>query len=407
MRRIFLASSLTMASQGCGEVVGSTSPGKDEELAGQEEETEDDVESKDDVESEDDVQFLVPIAPVREGALLLDISEDAATGQLTPNPDLRLRLAFGKGYPDAMSFALSSILFSDSGPVPASAFVLESAIPRQKVNGIEASVGEDNDLRLKVYDAGIHLVELAVRAEFAEAAPSALYTFPLTVAARAVAGVEWSTCLAPIQIVSGSRPTSSRLNPLDDAGIPFEPLNTMFDRGADIIVRARAGSRVEAPSGLDSLTVTGPSQTVSLRSNYSELTSFQLIQAEEIDSLQPSFICDQGGPKGGSAGLKPGGAIALDLKKSPYISAFPGARAGGRALCGGPDPKLFELRSATPKVCAIEPDGCAVRGCKTREYVPAVAAVLAPGRCELELSAPTLAQGAGLAASFFIDIGAL
>jgi hypothetical protein len=200
---------------------------------------------------------------------------------------------------------------------------------------------------------------------------------------------------------------SSRLYPLDENGNPFAPRNTAFDRGADIIVSARAGTRIEAPAGLDSLVVTGPSQTIQVRSNYGEVVAFELVQAEQVDSISPSFQSDQGGARGGGTSLRSGGEHAVDLTAAPYISVFPGVRIGGEIVCGGPDEALFELRSTTPEVCSIQRDGCAVRGCLTGRYVPAIANIIAAGTCNLELEAPTLDHGNGLSASFSVEIKAL
>jgi hypothetical protein len=200
---------------------------------------------------------------------------------------------------------------------------------------------------------------------------------------------------------------SSRLYPLDEEGNPFEPRNTAFDRGADLIVSARQGTRIEAPAGVDSLVVTGPSQTIDIRSNYGPVASFELIQPEDVDRIAPSFMSSEGGARGGSTGVAPGGTLALDLATRPYVSVFPGAHFGDTHLCGGPDPALFQLRSTTPEVCTIEEDGCAVRGCLTNGYVPAIANVIAAGNCSLELEAPTLNHSRGLSTSFSTNFEAL
>jgi len=357
---------------------------------------------------EDPVEVLIPVDPREEGALALDLNEDAMTGKLAPAADLQVRLAFGAEYPDTMSLALSSTLFfAKSAPVAATAFALESVTAVGDEPGVEASVGGDHQLRLTVHEAGVHLLKLELAAEFGEAARRATYTFLVTVEARQVAGAEWSTCSDPVYVVSGSPPSSSRLFPLDESGVVFEPANTSFDRGADIIVRAVAGTVIEAPAGIDSLTITGPSQTVQLRSNYGEVASIHLIQPGEIDGIQPTFYSDQGGARGGGIGLISGGTIAVDLSKSPYISVFPGARFGKAPVCSGPDAALFQLSSLTPTVCAIQPDGCKIRGCLTRWYAPAVATMVATGHCELVLEAVKLDHGAGLTKHFSVDIEAL
>jgi hypothetical protein len=75
-------------------------------------------------------------------------------------------------------------------------------------------------------------------------------------------------------------------------------------------------------------------------------------------------------------------------------------------ICAGPDPSLFELRSSTPDVCTIDPNGCANRGCANADYVPAIANIVASGTCQPDLEAPTLNHGAGLKKSFSLHIEA-
>jgi hypothetical protein len=231
----------------------------------------------------------------------------------------------------------------------------------------------------KVLEPGTHQVQLDLSATFEGESEPIELSVNVTVLALRVAGAEWSHCSAPVYLVSGSPMGSSRLTPFDEEGNPFEPLNADFDRGADVIVSARAGTLVEAPAGLDSLVVTGPSQTVRVRSNYGELASFELIQPAQIDGISPSLQSDQGGARGGGTGVRSGSTHAVDLTAAPYLSVYPGARFGETFTCGGPDPALFELRSTTPEVCSIQPNGCRVRGCLTSRYVPAIANVIAEG----------------------------
>lgn len=352
------------------------------------------------------VEYVIPISPVEEGALSFNLVEDEATGELKQDGEAHLRFAVGEGYPDTMRFALGSMLVRPDWELLApTAFALEAATPDD--DGVEAMVAAPDELELKVIEPGTHHVRLDLVVEFESVAEPIELGVDVTVLAIAVAGVEWSTCSAPVYLVSGSPMGSSRLNPLDEAGIAFEPYNTAFDRGADIIVSAQAGTRIEAPAGIDSLVVTGPSQTVRLRSNYGEVSTFELIQPGEIDNLAPRLHSDQGGARGGGTSLDSGDTHAVDLTAAPYLFVFPGPHIGDTFLCGGPDETLFELRSTTPEVCPIQPDGCRVRGCLTSRYAPAIANIIAAGTCNLELDAPALNGGNGLSASFSVEIEAL
>jgi hypothetical protein len=141
-----------------------------------------------------------------------------------------------------------------------------------------------------------------------------------------------------------------------------------------------------------------------VRSNFGPITTFELIQPEQIDRTEPSLQANQGGGRGGGSGVASGGELRVDLTQEAYLFVFPGARFSDNHLCAGPDPTLFELRSTTPEVCVIDPDGCATLGCYTSACVPATANILAPGTCTLELEAPTLNHGAGLSHRFTVDI---
>ena len=352
------------------------------------------------------IEFVIPLSPRDEGALSFLLVEDETTGEATPDGEPVVRLAVGEGYPDTMLFELSSLLLlSDLTPLAATEFTIEAATPDGV--GVEAIVAGNDVLELSVHEPGTYSVELDLAAAFEAGSATQDFRVEVSVLAIQVAGAEWSTCTGPLYLVSGSPMGSSRLYPLEKNGNPFAPRNTAFDRGADIIVSARAGTRIEAPAGLDSLVVTGPSQTIQVRSNYGEVAAFELVQAEQVDSISPSFQSDQGGARGGGTSLRSGGEHAVDLTAAPYISVFPGARIGGEIVCGGPDEALFELRSTTPEVCSIQRDGCAVRGCLTGRYVPAIANIIAAGTCNLELEAPTLDHGNGLSASFSVEIKAL
>lgn len=355
----------------------------------------------DDAES---IEFVIPVSPVDQGAIVLYANEDGAPSNLVPAEDPVVRLAFGEGYPDLMHFQLGSMLLASGGELLVStSLTIESVV--SDGDGIAVSLLSDG-LELEILRAGSYRLALDVTAEFDDGVTKSLAA-GVQLQVIEVAGVSWSTCTGPLYVVSGSPLSSSRLYPLDTDGAVFEPRNAAFDQGAELIVEALPGTRIEAPAGVDSLVVTGPSQTVEVRSRFGPVASLQLIQPEDVDQIEPTFMSSEGGTRGGSTAVRHGGELALDLSTLPFVSVHPGARFGGMGLCGGPNPALFRLRSTTPEVCTIEENGCATRGCLTSGYVPTIANVIATGTCNLELDAPTLNQGRGLSESFSTTFKAL
>jgi hypothetical protein len=365
----------------------------------------DDEDPADDI-AEDTVEIVIPLAPVDEGALSFLIIEDPATAESLGDVEPIVRLALGEGYPNVMQFTLSTALLPADGTVlTATDLTLESVTSDGA--GVVVTAQGDSSLELRAREPGTYRLELELSAEF-DGAPARNLVESAVVEVISVTAVDWSTCSGPLYVVSGSPLGSSRLYPLGEDGYPFEPLNTEFDRGADVIVSALGGTRIEAPSGVDSLVVTGSSQTVEVRSNYGPITNFELIQPEDIDGLAPNFVSSVGGARGGgSSGVADGGEYTVDLAERPYLSVFPGARFGEHSPCGGPEGELFELRSTTPEVCTIEANGCEVRGCPTDRFVRDIANIVGSGTCTLELEAPTLNHGNGLSVSFSANFVAL
>jgi hypothetical protein len=368
-------------------------------------ESADDGASKDDAASDaEPIEFVIPVSPVDQGAIVLYANEDGAPSNLVPAEDPIVRLAFGEGYPNLMHFQLDSLLLVSGGELLIStSLTVESVV--SDGDGIAVSLLGDG-LELEALRAGSYRLALDVTAEFDDGVTKRIAA-GVQLQVLEVAGVSWSTCTGPLYVVSGSPLSSSRLYPLDADGAVFEPHNAAFDQGAELIVEALAETRIEAPAGVDSLVVTGPSQTVEVRSRFGPVASLQLIQPEDVDGIEPTFMSSEGGARGGSTAVRHGGELALDLSKLPFVSVHPGARFGGMGLCGGPDPALFQLRSTTPEVCTIEENGCATRGCLTSGYVPTIANVIAEGTCNLELDAPTLDHGRGLSQSFSTTFKAL
>lgn len=356
--------------------------------------------------AEGGVELLIPLSPVDETAHALTFTGSDVNGPIASDEPAELRLAFGEEYPDTIRLHVNAILIATSGTwFPSVPLVIDSAVFEGE--GLEVRALESDVIELEVHEAGTHEVALSGSVVFEEGGEPLEYTSFLLVDAREVSGAEWSSCSFEKFFVSGAPLGHSRIYALDQEGNTFGPHNATVGRPADIFVEATGGTTITASGGLQTVVITGPSQTVHLASNYGYVDSFELIQPGEIDSIEPSFYFDQGGARGGGTRIPSGGSIELDLTEQPYISVFPGANHQGTPLCGGPDPDLFHLRTNTPDVCTIQEDGCAVRGCSTSEYVRSTANVVGEGTCTLELEAPSLDGGNGLSASYSVEIQAL
>lgn len=350
-----------------------------------------------------DVELLVAHVPVDDSSFFLTLSGDAESGPLASDAPTEVRLAFGEEYASTIRFVVGASLVVPEGSILFGSNLVIDTVTVEG-DGINVTPVSDDELELLVREAGAHRLTVEGRAAFVQGDAVRPFTGEVLVDARQVGGAEWDPCSFEQYFVSGAPLGRWRVYALDEEGRPFEPSNATVGRPADVIIKAKGDTTITATGGMESVVITGPSQTIHLFSNHGEMQTFELIQPSEIDSLDPTFYFDQGGTRGGGTGVRSGGEIELDLSLSPYISVHPGARYQGTPLCGGPDPHDLVLRSTTPEVCIIQENGCAERGCATEVHVRSIAEVVSEGVCTLELEAPSFNGGEGLSTSYTVEV---
>jgi hypothetical protein len=234
---------------------------------------------------------------------------------------------------------------------------------------------------------------------------------------RAIAptAVEWLRPYAcgdgPMKVVGGAFIDALVPAPVDAAGEPFYPVNAESGRWLRFDTEACAYGALawpESPAGPGAPAGTqfpmGPAR-VTLTADVGAPLVAQVQAPGEIDAAEVVFAV--AGFGGGPVPLTDGETLGDQGWGRTARRIFPsvlGLTSAGVPVCGAPPPEWFVFTAAPPEVCAPRPLATegdidpSVRYGLPGPYLGVSAYLVADGTCDLSLTAPAFAAGAGFEA---------
>jgi hypothetical protein len=232
---------------------------------------------------------------------------------------------------------------------------------------------------------------------------------------KLVPGLEWLRPYAcgdgPMKVVGGAFIDALVPAPVDAAGEPFYPVNAESGRWLRFDTEACAYGALawpESPAGPGAPAGTqfpmGPAR-VTLTADVGAPLVAPVQAPGEIDAAEVVFAV--AGFGGGPVPLTDGETLGDQGWGRTARRIFPsvlGLTSAGVPVCGAPPPEWFVFTAAPPEVCAPRPLATegdidpSVRYGLPGPYLGVSAYLVADGTCDLSLTAPAFAAGAGFEA---------